>query len=750
MAAALRKHQTKLTPPARDLTVNEGQKTGIFCGVAAVTLLIATFIAWPASNDESDIITLDGGGIVGEPLFNKFKDPLTAASMKLVTFDEAQGTLSNFEVRKDAETGDWIIPSREGYPADAVEQMKNAANSLVDLKVLDVVPANVEDHGSMGVKEPKLDDLSVGDEGVGRLVTFKNEEQKTIASLIIGDKIKDTEQIYVRKPGQDPVYAVALDDTPLTTNFQDWIEDDLLKLSSIEVEDMQFKDYNAQLGQGGRISIAKNFEADLEKETTDWKLAELREFEPGRPMADPKVVAIAEDQKLNGDKIKEVESALDDLKIANVLRKPDGMSANLKASKDFMSDQKAVESLAQRGFYPVPIGANGETEILSANGELIVGLKGGVEYVLRFGNISGLTKKEDTKEGDSEEASSGGVNRYLLVTTRVNEAKVPVPELKPVPATIEELEAMQAKANPPEGKPAAEVEEKPAAEVQEDAGEPKEEMKAEEGDDAPTDEGPDNDKADEEKAAKEKADEDMPAEKQSDGEKPDEGKSEKKEDAPLEEKPAEEANAEKAEEVTSEESAEESPAEESGETEAEGKGSASETGQAFGPADDDDKEEADAEDKAKDDDAKEEEAADSDAKPADSDAKPADSDDVKPADAKPSDDAPAGDAEETEEEKQERLEAAQEKITKENQRKLDERKDQLDKAKEKVKELNARFADWYYVIPESTYSKLKIERDALFKQDIGESPIGMPSGGPGAAPGTFPGGFPGLPPGVGN
>ena len=735
MAAALRKHQTKLTPPARDLTVNEGQKTGIFCGVAAVTLLIATFIAWPASNDESDIITLDGGGIVGEPLFNKFKDPLTAASMKLVTFDEAQGTLSNFEVRKDAETGDWIIPSREGYPADAVEQMKNAANSLVDLKVLDVVPANVEDHGSMGVKEPKLDDLSVGDEGVGRLVTFKNEEQKTIASLIIGDKIKDTEQIYVRKPGQDPVYAVALDDTPLTTNFQDWIEDDLLKLSSIEVEDMQFKDYNAQLGQGGRISIAKNFEADLEKETTDWKLAELREFEPGRPMADPKVVAIAEDQKLNGDKIKEVESALDDLKIANVLRKPDGMSANLKASKDFMSDQKAVESLAQRGFYPVPIGANGETEILSANGELIVGLKGGVEYVLRFGNISGLTKKEDTKEGDSEEASSGGVNRYLLVTTRVNEAKVPVPELKPVPATIEELEAMQAKANPPE--------EKPAAEVQEDAGEPKEEMKAEEGDDAPTDEGPDNDKADEEKAAKEKADEDMPAEKQSDGEKPDEGKSEKKEDAPLEEKPAEEANAEKAEEVTSEESAEESPAEESGETEAEGKGSASETGQAFGPADDDDKEEADAEDKAKDDDAKEEEAADSDAKPADSD-------DVKPADAKPSDDAPAGDAEETEEEKQERLEAAQEKITKENQRKLDERKDQLDKAKEKVKELNARFADWYYVIPESTYSKLKIERDALFKQDIGESPIGMPSGGPGAAPGTFPGGFPGLPPGVGN
>ena len=63
----------------------------------------------------------------------------------------------------------------------------------------------------------------------------------------------------------------------------------------------------------------------------------------------------------------------------------------------------------------------------------------------------------------------------------------------------------------------------------------------------------------------------------------------------------------------------------------------------------------------------------------------------------------------TEEEWQERLEAEQEKITKENRRIMDERKDRLATAQQRVRELNARFADWYYVIPEQTYAQLRIK-----------------------------------------
>ena len=86
----------------------------------------------------------------------------------------------------------------------------------------------------------------------------------------------------------------------------------------------------------------------------------------------------------------------------------------------------------------------------------------------------------------------------------------------------------------------------------------------------------------------------------------------------------------------------------------------------------------------------------------------------------------------TEEEKQERLEAEQEKITKENQRKLDARKDQIEAANRRVRDLNARFADWYYVIPEATYQKLRIGQSELFEAksdeapESAESPLGIP------------------------
>ncbi len=69
----------------------------------------------------------------------------------------------------------------------------------------------------------------------------------------------------------------------------------------------------------------------------------------------------------------------------------------------------------------------------------------------------------------------------------------------------------------------------------------------------------------------------------------------------------------------------------------------------------------------------------------------------------------------TEEEWQERLEAEQEKITKENRRIMDDRKDRLTTAQQRVRELNARFADWYYVIPEETFTQLRIKRDALLQ-----------------------------------
>ena len=69
------------------------------------------------------------------------------------------------------------------------------------------------------------------------------------------------------------------------------------------------------------------------------------------------------------------------------------------------------------------------------------------------------------------------------------------------------------------------------------------------------------------------------------------------------------------------------------------------------------------------------------------------------------------------------LEAEQEKVIKQNQRLMDERKDRREDAQRRVRDLNARFADWYYVIPEATYSKLRFKRADLFEQPAG---VGQP------------------------
>jgi hypothetical protein len=60
--------------------------------------------------------------------------------------------------------------------------------------------------------------------------------------------------------------------------------------------------------------------------------------------------------------------------------------------------------------------------------------------------------------------------------------------------------------------------------------------------------------------------------------------------------------------------------------------------------------------------------------------------------------------------------AERERIRKENERKMNEYKDKKTKAETRVKELNARFADWYYVVSEDVYKKIRLVRSDIVKE----------------------------------
>lgn len=610
--------------------MNETTKTGIFAGVAGV-LALATWLTMPKATVQDS--KGSAGPAPGTSLFKEY-DPLTATNLKIVRYNKDLAEISDFEVAKDKATGVWSIPSHSGYPADAEKQMSEAANMFLSLKILDIVTEKRDEHKMFGVVEPDPERVQAGDEGIGTMVRIQDDKGENLVNLVIGSTEKDNaKHRFVRVPTQDVVYIVDLDINPLTTEFTKWIEPDLLKLSSTDIETLGIKDYAIlQTNQGPVLS--PNFDAFVSYTTSDgkWNVNSIDIFDAGKPS--PR--ALTPDEQLNATKLNEIRNGLDSLRIVDVRRKPKGLAANLKVENALLNDRESMIAMARKGFIPQK-GQDGSTEIYAANGELIATLKDGVQYLVRFGNTTGESSETEAKEGETKsEDTSLKLDRYMLVTAKVDESKFPEVQLKPVPQTYDELLKMEAAEKPslPEATPVPNI--IPAAPNTPEA------SKATE---APSQEAPPSPESKEEKkdGAKEAGASEQPKSDQarlsSDGTK----LVSFTQEAPQENKPAQ--------------------------------------------------------------------------------ANPA------PADAKQE---PVQEL--TDDEKKERLEAAKEKITKENQRKQDERKEKLDAAHKRVAELNARFSDWFYVISESEYKRLRIKIDELIQP---KSAAPAPAQGNPAFPGGF-------------
>jgi hypothetical protein len=627
--------------------MNENTKTISLIAAAAAVLLLA-FATRPAA---PSAVTED---IVGKSLFPELDDPLKATRMRIVTFDDTAGKANEFEVAKV--NGVWSLPSHKNYPADAKEQMAAAATALVDLKVLSPVSKDVSDHVLYGVVEPKPDEDQLGQKGIGKLVEVQGEGGKPLAKIIIGkaDKPSKPDEMgmepqaqirYVRKPGQDQVYKVQMKADKFSSKFADWIETDLLKLSPWDITDIQLHDYSVinSVTRSGEVRpmIDRHADAELtfDDKTQKWTLKEMTDYKDGQS----KPVKLAEGEDVNTVKLNDLKNALGSLKIIDVARKPAHMSDNLKADKNFMDDIEMMQDLARRGFLPAQVGD--EFDIASSDGEAIVRMKDGVEYVLRFGKVAGIEsptddeKKDDDKAADakddakakggvkgkaddeksadktagdksgdksSDKKDAGGLSRYLMVMARYNPDVIPKPELAPLP-----------------------------------------EMK----------------KAPEKPAADSKA-----------GTKAGEKAADKKGDAKSDVKSADAKAADKK-----------------------------------GPAAKADAKDAKKDD-AKKDDAKKDAGKGSEAKSTDE--KSADS---KAADASAEDDVEAQELE-------------RDRVEKENRRKQEAYDEQVKKAQQHAKELNSRFADWYYVVGNDTYGKIHLGKDDIVKKKAATPAADDPNG----------------------
>jgi len=376
-------------------------------------------------------------------LFPELSDASKAASLDIMRYDDELATISQFKVAQSG--GVWVLPMHQNYPADAKDQLAAAATELVDLKSLDVVADSPGDHETFGVVEPDPEKLKPGMTGIGELVEIRDASGKKLARLVVGKEAKRNAAggppeggrtlRYVRKAGQDPVYVAELDMSKFSTDFGQWIEKDLLKLSPWDVRRLTLDDYSlAAVESDGRLRVEQQRKNRIELAYDDkdakWSLVKLESFAPDDP-AKGKEERLADAEELASTNLNDLRNALGDLKIIDVARKPAGLSAELKAAESFTGDPAAVASLQQRGFLPLRNG-----DILSTDGETIVGMKGGVEYVLRFGAATSVAtgeKEKDDKDGGKGDDTGETEGRYVLVMARFNESLLEKPALEPVP-----------------------------------------------------------------------------------------------------------------------------------------------------------------------------------------------------------------------------------------------------------------------------------------------------------------------------
>lgn len=682
--------------------MNEAKTSALFAAVAVVSLGMAWWSRPDAITNESQL----KDEVTGQPVFAKFEDPSEAASFQIVKYDEALGQLERFEVAKDKSSGMWNLPSYDGYPADAAEQVRDATTPLISMPILSVVSLDRGDHTLYGVVNPDDDSMSVGESGVGMLVRVKSDSNQVLAELVIGKEVDGAQgQRYVRVPTEDATYVVELDTTPFTTDFQKWINQQLLEVRGFDIATVGLRDYAILPTQNG-YGMSRNFDADLTFDSAKnaWTLDRLISYEKGSAVE----VELGENEALQDKVLNDLRNAVQDLQIVNVRRKPTGLAADLKADKSLMENKESLQSLVSQGFIPQE-GPDG-TEIFATGGETLVGTAAGVKYLLRFGESVANLSSAVAEDGEE----SSGLRRYLLVSAVLDESKFPAPDLEPLPETVADMLARQQPQATPSSPPA-------------EATAPLTEAPADDAGDAATSEASELPDA----AASPEATE-TPAAEQSDA------AAEPSEAEGVEPATEEPAATEDSEADAKEDSAAirsmrvhpvafqaEQAATAAGDTETEEK-----------PSEEQQPEDNPAEAAQAADDSQADDAATSQEKPPADNAADAAQGDAAQGDATDAA-ATAEEPAKSDEELQEELEFVREQIAKENQRKIDARKEKMEAARKRVQELNARFADWYYVVSDEVYKKLKVSRDELIGPPT--SVVEAPPSGPGGL--SLPEGF---------
>lgn len=388
----------------------ERKKTSIAVALAlAVTVLATVTRPKQADFDGSEVELL-----VGESLVD-FDDPGIAASLEILSVDTESGELRRFKIVRNI-GGSWTIPSHANYPADAEYRVRDVSTLFIGQKILDIAPSTAKKHEYFGVLEPTAD--NAGEDGVGILVKIEDRKGDELVALVIGKANKaDPTQRFVRKLGQDLVLVTRVDPSILSTDFNDWIEKDLLQVSTLDLQNVQLRDYSVvETEEGTRLVNRSIMDIQWDPLRGKWTTGRMVTYKQGQETDG----SLTPDEELNVVALNQMKKALDDLAIVDVRPKPQGLGGGFQATQAEIDElEKSLKSLGFRGG---TVGSETVPRLLADNGEAVVTMRDGVRYILKFGAI---TAKNISELGEQ--------NRVLMVTAELDDSKSPMPPKPTLP-----------------------------------------------------------------------------------------------------------------------------------------------------------------------------------------------------------------------------------------------------------------------------------------------------------------------------
>lgn len=458
--------------------MSDSTKTISFVAVAGVLALTAFVVDW--STRTGQLPELES---VGQPFFKDFVEPAKAATLEITAKDQV-GELKSFVIRKSE--GQWVIPSHYNYPAEATERLAATATGLIGLKREALAGRFSSQHERFGVLDPN-DSENGNVAAAGQRITMRDGDDNVLIDLIIGNKaersttsegfgpvIEDTDyenQFYVRRADENQTFKANID-LDISTDFNDWIEPDLLKIGEHEVTEIKLDNYRLveesfQTPMGIAVQYAKEpgelVELFLNEEMASWSLAGLdEETEIAKSIEISGIAEHLPQIEIKGVRPKYQFNGQPVLTPDLSLNIPNALRQNPQQAQALV--QELQSDLLDKGFDIARDPQSGGIVLTSTRGELVAQTDVGVQYVLNFGEIlfgeeseieiggsaesvdvDGETTNSDANNLDGSEAEATNSqgdessedqdrNRYLMVRVNFMEdlVKIPLAPIEPI------------------------------------------------------------------------------------------------------------------------------------------------------------------------------------------------------------------------------------------------------------------------------------------------------------------------------